>query len=113
MKISHEPASSKLDKFKWQIVDTFYCWIKLRLPEQLFANLTADCPHILPLVFSELASDDADNVETAAKCIVELLQLSRNIELFSPIKNYIAANVDKLIANSAVAIQRQDVERAD
>jgi hypothetical protein len=33
MKINQEPASTKLDKFKYQIIDTFYCWIKLRLPE--------------------------------------------------------------------------------
>jgi hypothetical protein len=79
----------------------------------LFANLTTDCPSILPLVFAELASDSADNVETAAKCVVELLQLSRNIDIFAPIKNYVAARVDYLIANSALAIQRQDVDRAD
>jgi len=83
------------------------------LPEQLFENLVTDCPNILPLVFNELSSDSVDNVEIAAKCIVELLSLSRNIPIFESIKNYVAANVEKLLTSASIAIQSGDVERAD
>jgi hypothetical protein len=85
-------------------VDTFYCWVKLRLPTELFANLVADCPHLLSLVFSELASENVDNLEVATKAICELLFLSRTITEFQSIKEYIASNVDKLLASASVAI---------
>jgi hypothetical protein len=46
-RINQEVASPKLTKLKCAIIDAFYCWIKLRLPEDLFANLVTDCPNLL------------------------------------------------------------------
>lgn len=85
----------------------------MRLPEKVFANLVSECPHLFPLIFDELSSESAESVEIASDCIVELLKLSQNIEKFAPIKNYIAANVDKLISSAATAISKKDIEKAD
>jgi hypothetical protein len=113
MKIVNEKQSEKITLLKRQIIDTFYCWIKLRLPDKVFANLVSDCPHLFPLIFDELGSESAESVEVATKCIIELLKLSQNIEMYAPIKNYVAANVDKLISSAAAAILKKDIEKAD
>lgn len=105
LKINQEPASEKLVRMRRQLCNTFYCWIKLRLPESLFANLVMDCPALMALVFDELSSTNVDNAEIAAKTIVELLVLSANIDMFGSIKEYIAGHVEKLLAVASTAIQ--------
>jgi hypothetical protein len=94
-------------------LDTFYCWIKLRLPDEVFENLTLDCQNIIPLMFNELSSESNDNVEVAANCMVELLSISKNDEKFQPIKNLIVQNVESILGCASVAISNSDAERAE
>ena len=44
---------------------TFFAWIKLALPEEVFANLFTDSPNLMELIFSELQNDEEDNLEVA------------------------------------------------
>jgi hypothetical protein len=62
---------------KREIILTFTAWIKLRLPDEIFENLTAECPTLITLVFREIESEDSDNYEAASACAIELLCLSR------------------------------------
>lgn len=98
---------------KRYLLDTFFSWIKLRLPDDLFIGLVDDCPNLLRLTYEELNDANFENVEIAAKCIVELLSLSRHIESFASIKNYVAANVHLLIAAANQAIAKSDCEKAE
>jgi hypothetical protein len=66
--------------------------------------MVTDCPNLFVQVFEELASESVENVEIAAKCIVELLSLSRSIEMFSAIKIYVWNNAHKLLSSASVAI---------
>lgn len=54
-----------------------------------------------------------DNAEVAAKAISELLSLAANIEMFSSIKEYIAAQTNMMLSVASNAIQQHDEERAD
>jgi len=66
----------KINTLKTKIVDTFYAWIRLKLPDEVFENLVTDCPNLMNLVFSELDSQEEDNLTCAVNCIVELIRLS-------------------------------------
>ena len=103
-KISAEVPSTKLDQFKKQILDAFYCWIKLRLPREVFVNITTDCANVFPLIFSELSSSNEANVEVAANCAVELLILSNNDQDFESIKQVVVANFNSLLQSASTAI---------
>lgn len=74
------------------------------MPIEVFANLVNDCPNVLALVINELASTNVDNVEVASKAICELLFLSRNMPEFNSIREYVAANTDKLLSSAGIAI---------
>jgi hypothetical protein len=51
LRVSLEPTDPKLQRMKRYLVDTFFCWIKLRLPDELFVGLVHDCPNLLRLTF--------------------------------------------------------------
>ena len=112
-RISGEIPSIKLDQFKKQILDAFYCWIKLRLPREVFLSITTDCANVFPLIFSELSSSNEDNVEVAANCAVELLQLSNNDQDFESIKQVVVANFNSLLTSASTAISTQNTENAE
>jgi hypothetical protein len=75
----------KLLRLRFQIVETFNAWIKLKLPDEVFANLVNECPHLLELVFQELYSADEENLSNAVTSIVELITLSRKRPDFASI----------------------------
>ena len=58
-------------------MDTFYAWIKLALPADVFENLLAENPAMIDMIFEELSSDEDENLQVAVNCIVELLTISR------------------------------------
>ena len=58
-------SPGKLDKLKAKINETFLAWIKLRLPSEVFKTLVANNPNLIALIFSELQSDDNENLEAA------------------------------------------------
>jgi hypothetical protein len=45
------------------ITDYLLCWIKLKLPDELFANIVAECPSLMRHVINELANQSSENVE--------------------------------------------------
>jgi hypothetical protein len=55
-------------------------------------------------VINELASANVENVEVASKAVCEMLYLSRNMPEFHSIKEYVAANTDKLLSSAGIAI---------
>jgi predicted oxidoreductase len=52
----------------------------------------------------DLRTENIENVEIATKCTIELLFLSRNIENYKSIKEYIESYFDKLLACASNAI---------
>jgi hypothetical protein len=75
----------KLETLKQKIMETFLAWARLKLPEEVFQNLVNDDPNLLELVFTELQSDDTDNLEAASSIIIEFLHLSRSKDKYSSI----------------------------
>lgn len=71
------------------ITDGFYCWIKLRLPDELFIGLPQDSPNLLNHLVQELANANLDNCELASRAIVELLNLSGKIKEYTCVWQYI------------------------
>ena len=82
----------------------------MRLPNEVFANITTDCINLIPLIFSELSSTNVDNVEVAANCAVELLNIASNDQEFESIKQVVVANFDSLLQSASVAISTLDAE---
>jgi hypothetical protein len=64
---------------KRNITDCFLCWIKLKLPDELFANIVTECPNLMRHVINELANQSSENVELASKAVVELLKIARGM----------------------------------
>ena len=63
-------------KLKNKLIDSFYHWLKIKLPDEIFARLTDDYPDLLKLIFAELEADD-DNLENATNCVIELILLAK------------------------------------
>jgi len=76
----------KLERLKLKLMETFLAWARLKLPDEVFENLVADNSYLLELVFSELQSDDTENLEAASSIIIEFLHLSRSKEKYSSIQ---------------------------
>jgi len=62
-----------MQKLRSRLVDAFYNWIKLRLPDHVFSNLTVNYPSLLQLVFAELENNQDENLENATNCVIELI----------------------------------------
>lgn len=71
--ITQEQPSDKLTKLSHSVINAFYCWIKIKLSPAFFANLVNEHPHLFKLLIAQFASQKYDNIEIAAKCLVELL----------------------------------------
>eukprot|EP00351_Strombidinopsis_sp_SopsisLIS2011_P006193 CAMPEP_0116880360 /NCGR_PEP_ID=MMETSP0463-20121206/12276_1 /TAXON_ID=181622 /ORGANISM="Strombidinopsis sp, Strain SopsisLIS2011" /LENGTH=124 /DNA_ID=CAMNT_0004530835 /DNA_START=571 /DNA_END=945 /DNA_ORIENTATION=- len=67
----------KVSLLKGKIIEAFFCWIKLKLPEEVFVTLTEKNQDLIKLVFDELNSQEDDNAEMATNCIVELIFIAR------------------------------------
>lgn len=66
--------------------------------------------NLIPLIFSELSSANVDNVEVAANCAVELLNISLNDQEFESIKQVVVANFDSIVQSASVAMSTLDAE---
>ena len=42
------------DKLKSKLMSTFYSWIKLAIPEQIFVTIVSDNPNLMQMIFAEL-----------------------------------------------------------
>lgn len=98
----------KLQRLKSKLVDAFYNWIKLKLPDEVIANMTSLYPDLLALVFSELENKD-ENLENATNCVIELIILSRKKpEKFASIRETVISKVSHLIGKVDQAVAEQD-----
>ena len=96
-KDSQELESLKMQRLRSKLVDAFYCWIKLRLPDQVFESLTSSCPVLLQLVFAELETNKDENLENATNCVIELISVARKKANFASIKQVVISKVEHLI----------------
>ena len=69
-KSQQELESLKMQRLRSKLVDAFYCWLKLRLPDSVFESLTSNCPSLLQLVFAELETNKDENLENASLCVI-------------------------------------------
>ena len=76
-------------------METFDCWIRLALPHEVFGNLVTDCPYLIEMVFTELNSEEEDNLTAAVDCIIELIQLSQKKD-YGAIKETVISKVGDL-----------------
>lgn len=85
----------KSQKLKYKLIDAFYHWIKIRLPDQVFANMVENYPEIIKLVFAELEGEE-ESLENATNCVCELILLAKKKSEFSGIKNYVINHIGAL-----------------
>ena len=63
-------------RLRHRILSTFESWIRLALPDEVFANLVNDCPYLIEMVFEELNSEEEENLTASVNCIIELISVS-------------------------------------
>eukprot|EP00347_Sterkiella_histriomuscorum_P023855 403333152 len=98
----------KFQKLKSKIVDAFYQWIKLRLPDEALQNMTQQYPDLLALVFNELDNKD-ENLENATNCVIELISLSRKQpEKFASIREAVVEKISRLTHRVDQAVKEKD-----
>jgi hypothetical protein len=59
-----------LQRMRSKLVEAFYHWLKMRLPDRVFEGLVANNPHLLELVFKELENNSDENMENATNCVI-------------------------------------------
>ena len=95
-------------------MDTFLAWIKLALPNEVFANLLNENQAMIELIFEQLKSDDEENLNIAVKCVVELMIVSRVAKNnFGEFQNLVMSKVQSLNDHVQQVIQSGDFEAAD
>lgn len=99
-----------MQRLRSKLVEAFYNWIRLRLPDQVFEGLTNNYPALLQLVFIELENNKDENLENATNCVIELIQLARKKEQFASIKEVVISKVEHLVTKVDQAVQEQDEE---
>ena len=94
---------------KSKLVEAFYNWVKLKLPDELLIGLPVNFADLLQLVFSELESKD-ENLENATNCVIELINVARKKPQFSTIKDAVITKVEHLVGKVDQAVQERDEE---
>ena len=95
-------------RLKSKLVDAFYNWIKLKLPDEVIMNMTTNYPDLLQLVFSELENKD-ENLENATNCVIELISLSRKKpEKYGSIRDAVISKVRFLVNRVDQAVDEND-----
>lgn len=94
---NEEREALKMQRLRSKLIDAFYNWIKIRLPDQIFESLPTQYPSLLQLVFAELEVSKDENLEIATLCVIELLSLARKNVKFSQIKQFVISKVEHLI----------------
>jgi hypothetical protein len=105
-----EIEALKLQRLRSKLVDAFYCWIKLRLPDQVLETLTTNCASLIQLVFAELETNKDENLENATNCVIELISVARKKANFSSIKQAVISKVEHLIGKVDQAVAENDEE---
>jgi hypothetical protein len=105
-----ELEALKLQRLRSKLVDAFYCWIKLRLPDQVLETLTTNCAALIQLVFAELETNKDENLENATNCVIELISVARKKANFSSIKQAVISKVEHLIGKVDQAVAENDEE---
>lgn len=81
-----------MQKLKHKLIDAFYNWIKIKLPDSVFANLTQNYPELLQLIFSELEGEE-ESLENATNCVLELIILAKKKKEFEGINRFVINHV--------------------
>jgi hypothetical protein len=85
----------KKTRLKSKLIDSFYNWLKIKLPDDIFANMTQNYPELIKLVFQELEGED-ENMENATNCVIELILLAKRKKEFSSIRDAVISKVEHL-----------------
>ncbi len=100
----------KLQKLKMKLIDAFYNWIKIKLPDSLFANLTQSYPDLLQLIFAELEGEE-ESLENATNCVIELILLAKKKREFEGINTFVINHVSQLQNKVNEAVSSGDAEK--
>lgn len=99
-----------MQRLRSKLVEAFYHWIKLRIPDQVIQNLPQNYPALIQLVFAELENNNDENLENATNCVIELIQLAKKKEIFSSIKQMVIEKVQLLVGRVKQAVSEKDEE---
>lgn len=102
----------KLLRLKSKLIDAFYNWLKIKLPDEIFINITESYPDLLKLVFQELDGED-EILENATNCIIEMILLAKRKKQFEGLINVVVNKIEKLQARVQEAVDTQDSEKGD
>ena len=75
-KSEQDRETLKLQKMRSKLVEAFYYWIKLKLPDPVYEGLVKNNSELLQLVFQELENNSDENMENATNCVIELIHVS-------------------------------------
>ena len=100
--LGHSPSEEDrqtllLQRMRSKLVEAFYHWLKLRLPDQVYEGLVPRNPQLLELVFKELENNSDENMENATNCVIELIHVAGKKSQFAAIKDAVMANVSLLV----------------
>jgi hypothetical protein len=96
-----------------KLVEAFYHWLKLRLPDQVYEGLVPNNPQLLEIVFKELENNSDENMENATNCVIELIHVAGKKSQFAAIKDAVMANVSLLVSKVDMAVANNDEEIAE
>ena len=99
--------SKTIDKLKSRLVDAFYNWIKLKLPDQAVSVIPTQQSQLLNLVFVELDNKD-ENLEVATNCVIELIKLAKKKTEFQTIKDTVVSKIETLMHKVDLAVAERD-----
>lgn len=99
-----------MQRLRSKLVEAFYSWLKIRLPDEIFQSLTTAFPSLIQLVFTELETSKDENLENATSCVIELISLTRKNEKFSSIRDTVIKNVEHLITRVDQIVAQKDQE---
>lgn len=99
-----------MQRLRSKLVEAFYNWLKIRLPDEIFQSLATAFPHLIQLVFTELENSKDENLENATSCVIELISLTRKNEKFSSIRDIVIKNVEHLITRVDQIVAQKDEE---
>ena len=105
---------SKVTFLQNRLMDTFLAWIRLSLPDEVFQNLLAENGAMIDLIYSQLGSEEDDNLSVAVNCIVELISFSRVAKYgMTSFQDIVMQKLSSLQEHVHRVIASGDFEKAD